>query len=183
MPHSGTNTSFRELVEQELIRISEIDRSEEILEQYVVVNGKLVLSSCSISSSGFDPKELAEIIGRQHKILEQKGFVFGAFNGEKLIGVASLENRKRGAQHDYLKMDILYVSNTYRVKGVGSQLLNNCKEKALRLGAEKLYVSATPTQTTVDFYLKHGATLTSEIDSELYKLEPDDIHLELSLLV
>jgi GNAT superfamily N-acetyltransferase len=121
------------------------------------------------------------MIARQRAILLQNGHVFGAFHEDKLVGVASLENKKRGTHLDFLKMDILYVNAAQRGQGIGARLVGLCAEKALQLGAKKLYVSATPTHATVDFYLKHGATLTSEIVAELYALEPEDIHLELKV--
>jgi hypothetical protein len=55
------------------------------------------------------------------------------------------------------------------------------KTLAKEKGAQLLYISATPSQHTVDFYLKQGARLASEVNPVLFKLEPDDIHLELVL--
>ncbi len=52
-------------------------------------------------------------------------------------------------------------------------------EKAKELGAKKLYISATPSKNTVNFYMHLGCNLASEINPELYQLEPDDIHLEM----
>jgi hypothetical protein len=40
-----------------------------------------------------------------------------------------------------------------------------------------LYISATPSQNTVDFYLKRGCQVTGDPDPELWELEPEDIHL------
>jgi len=51
----------------------------------------------------------------------------------------------------------------------------------LDFGAKKLYISATPTKATVDFYRNEGAVIAKEIDSDLFKFEPLDIHLELDL--
>ena len=54
--------------------------------------------------------------------------------------------------------------------------MNKAKERAKELGAKKLYISATPSKNTVDFYRHLGCKLTSEINADLYQLEPDDIH-------
>jgi len=48
-------------------------------------------------------------------------------------------------------------------------------------GAKQLYISATPSEHTVDFYLRLGCRLDLEPDSELFELEPEDIHLECEL--
>ncbi|MGY5255392.1 GNAT family N-acetyltransferase [Sphingobacterium spiritivorum] len=172
---------IRILNKDELFRIKEIDRSEEIAELYVYTQGRLVLIPHRESVSGFDPAELEEILNRQHQLVSEGGVVYGAFDQDKLIGTASVEYKRIGVKHNYRKMDILYVSHTYQGKGIGRQLLNACKNSALDFGADKLYISATPTRNTIDFYLKNGARLTTELNNELFAAEPDDIHLEMDI--
>jgi hypothetical protein len=46
------------------------------------------------------------------------------------------------------------------------------------LGARFLYVSATPSQATIHFYLGLGCVPTAHPDPALLALEPEDIHLE-----
>jgi N-acetylglutamate synthase-like GNAT family acetyltransferase len=48
-------------------------------------------------------------------------------------------------------------------------------------GARRLYVSATPSAPTVEFYQSHGFEPTDEPDAALFALEPDDIHMILEL--
>ena len=54
-------------------------------------------------------------------------------------------------------------------------------QKAIDLGAESLYISATPSKNTIGFYLHMGCRLAFEVNQELFRLEPKDIHLELIL--
>ena len=54
-------------------------------------------------------------------------------------------------------------------------------EKARSLGAKKLYISATPSENTVNYYMRLGCILAAEINPELFALEPEDIHLEYNL--
>ncbi|WP_447636949.1 GNAT family N-acetyltransferase [Flavobacterium microcysteis] len=173
--------TFRELKKTELITIKEIDRSETIHEIYEYTNGELILKPEYCVVTAFEPKELEYIIESQNRILSEGGKVIGAFDGENITGVASVENKKRGIHSEYCKMDILYVSANYRGKRIGHKLLEKCKKIALDFGAKKLYISATPTKATVDFYRNEGAVIAKEIDSDLFKLEPLDIHLELDL--
>lgn len=172
---------YKDLSPAELHRIAEIDRAEEIRESYYLHNDQLLLKPDRQTVTHFDQQELDEIIQRQHKLISTGGRVIGAFDDNSLVGVASLDGVKRGIQHNYLKMDILYVSKRVRGQKVGQNLLEQCKTIAKGLGAEKLYISATPTRGTVDFYLKNGAILTKEIDPGLFALEPEDIHLELKI--
>ena len=50
------------------------------------------------------------------------------------------------------------------------------------MGAQGLYVSATPSRHTVDFYTGLGCELLAVPDPELLRLEPEDIHLCLRLV-
>ena len=173
--------SYRQLKPDEVGRIVEIDRSETVRSIYVFDSGRISEKQVFFDMTGFPEGELEEIIDRQRKILASGGVVYGAFEGVHLVGVTSVENRLRGTERNYCKMDILHVSSAYRRRGIAIRLMEMCKDKAREFGASKLYISATESKNTVEFYLKRGARLTEELDPELYNLEPDDIHLELDL--
>jgi GNAT superfamily N-acetyltransferase len=76
-----------------------------------------------------------------------------------------------------MQLAYLYVSRAYRGRGVGRQLFEAAVSSAREAGANALYVSATPTQNTVHFYLNRGCVLAPEPDPKLLAAEPDDIHL------
>lgn len=170
---------YRELKSEEIEKLREIDRREVINQIYYYRNGKLELENEYYDMKGFPDGELDVIIKRQYELVENGGCLVGVFQSDLLVGVASLENQLRGQHNNYLKMDILFVSHNYRKYGIGSRLIEIVKEKARELGGEKLYISATPSKNTIDFYMRNGAVLTKELDKELYELEPEDIHLEL----
>ena len=173
--------TYRPLKANELVKLQEIDRTEYIAEIYVFENGQLVLKPEPCLAGTFEPDELEKMIGQQQMLLTNGGKVIGAFDGDRLVGIASVEHSRRGAHKDYCKMDILYVSHAFRGKRIGHRLVQECKSVATSFGGSKLYVSATPTKATVDFYLKLGATLVKELDPKLFELEPLDIHLELEV--
>lgn len=181
MTTGADNISFRLLTFDELERIREIDRSETISESYRLEQGSLQLFPSPELVSGFDAAELEAIIDRQQTILEHGGVAIGAFDGPMLAGVASVNRKRFGADAQYCKMDILYTSNAYRNHRLGARLLALCREKGKAYGAKALYISATPTRNTVDFYLRHGARILSVPDPELFRMEPEDIHMELIL--
>lgn len=170
---------FRDLALQETGRIAEIDRAEDIAGHYILEHKDLKFIPAYEKVNAFDPPELDDLLARQQQLLEEGGKVIGAFSGTALVAVASVERKKRGSRSDYCKMDILYVSKNYRGLNIGKRLLEESKKTARLFGAEKLYISATPTKRTVDFYLKQGAIITQEPDEELLRKEPDDIHLEM----
>jgi N-acetylglutamate synthase-like GNAT family acetyltransferase len=169
------------MTQNELRKINEIDRSEIIENIYYYKNGELILENEYYKMEGFPKGELQDIIKRQYHILNNKGFVLGCFNNDHLIGVASVENNLIGSKLQYLNMDILFVSKKYRRGNIGKELLKISKEKCELLGGKKLYISATPSENTVNFYIRNGAVLVKELNSDLYQREPEDIHLEISL--
>jgi N-acetylglutamate synthase-like GNAT family acetyltransferase len=73
------------------------------------------------------------------------------------------------------------VSRRRRGAGLGLTLFEKAVARARALGARRLYVSATPSESTVGFYLRRGCRVTDDVDAELFELEPEDIHLELEI--
>lgn len=98
----------------------------------------------------------------------------GAFDSERLIGLASLRYRLRGST---AQLTTLHVDRAYRRRGVARALLAKVIALAERRGASLLYVSATPSESAVSFYLRHGFVPAPEPDPDLLALEPEDIHM------
>jgi GNAT superfamily N-acetyltransferase len=173
--------SYRKLERAEIERFREIDRSEIVEEVYHYSDGKLELVKEYYDIRGFKPSDLEEIISRLYTLWDEDGLLFGGFAEAKIVGIAALENKFRGSRQEYLKLELLHVSQAYRKHGVGRKLVELAKAEAVRKGATKLYISATPSKNTVNFYMGLGCQLTTEIDRELFELEPEDIHLELTI--
>ena len=95
-----------------------------------------------------------------------------------MIGVAILEARLIGQNKDRLQLKFLHVSKAYRGQGLGKQLFELAKTEAHMRGAKRMYISATPSEHTIDFYRRLGCVVAQELDPELFALEPEDIHLE-----
>jgi len=106
------------------------------------------------------------------------GTFYGAFDGDKLVGAAVLESRFIGHKGDQLQLKFLHVSRSYRQTGLGRMLFQKAVSRARELGACRLYISSTPSENTVQFYLRLGCRVTEDVDKDLFELEPDDIHLE-----
>jgi predicted N-acetyltransferase YhbS len=96
-------------------------------------------------------------------------------------GVAILDSKFIGEPRDMLQLRFLHVSQAYRDQGLGRRLFKKAKDVAWQKGAKRLYISATPSEHTVNFYLHLGCRVTRQPDPELFALEPDDIHLEYNL--
>ena len=174
---------YRVLSRDEIELMYRIDRSEVIEETYYNQDGMLELKQEFYDMPGFDPGELDKLVRRIYMLYDEGGIVLGMFDGQTIAGIAALENKFRGSNKDTMNVLALFVSKPYRHQGIGRWLVEGIAQKAWDIGATKLYISATPSRNTVQFYMGLGAQLVSEVDPELFELEPHDIHLELDIRV
>jgi N-acetylglutamate synthase-like GNAT family acetyltransferase len=174
---------YRELKKEELPRLREVDRTEVVDRVYHYEEGKIVLKDehYDIPYDWWVKHVEKDILPRLKSIADKGGIFFGAFENDKMVGLAGLENEFIGKEKDQMNMVILHVSNPYRRKGVAIHLMGIVKDKAKEMGAKRLYISATPSENTVNFYLNRGCRVTNEVDKKLLELEPDDIHMELEI--
>ncbi len=170
---------IRDIKREEIKEVRELDRSEIVEQINYYRNGRLVLEDEYYDITKWNLEELEHIIRDLYDLYDQGGFFCGAFVNHKLIGIIALETKFIGSNNDQLQMVFLHVAHDYRDKGLGANLMNLAIKRARNMGAKKLYISATPSKHTVDFYMGLGCKLASEINPELFKLEPEDIHLEL----
>ena len=173
--------NFRNLEKHEIEQITEINRDERVKNVYYHENGKLVLKKEDYGATNdwWQTEEVPHIIPRIKKIYDNNGLVYGAFKKGKLAGITAVENRFLKDHPDLMSLDALYVTSKIRGKRIGSKLLKKAKEFAKSKGAKGLYISATPSKHTVNFYFKNGAKLAEDPNSRLFKREPEDIHLVL----
>lgn len=170
---------IRAIKRKEIEDIRSIDRSEIINQIYYHKNENLVLKKKYYNILGWDPDNIETNINNLYDLYDRGGFFHGLFQEERIVGVVALECIFIGSNNDQLQVVFLHIDKNYRKKGYGKILMNQTKERAKELGAKKLYISATPSKNTVDFYMHLGCKLASEINSALYQLEPYDIHLEM----
>jgi GNAT superfamily N-acetyltransferase len=177
-----TLVTYRELQQREAERLGDIDRSEWIDGIYRRVNGTLQLEETGQTVSAWQSSELTAYVSRLRTVIASGGRAHAAWDELRLIGVGSLSVEGVGGDRSILKLDMLYVSAGYRGQGIGRKLTELLAQQARLLGATRLYISATPTRCTVDAYLRMGATVLESPDPELLELEPEDIHLGLTLV-
>jgi len=169
--------------ERELPRLAEIDRAEKVYTGYEVHDGKLQARVVDWDVPGFlregnGENSLAHQIEFCQRHLLAGGRMIGAFVGDKLAGIGILtpEVRPKMAQLAYL-----HVSQAYRRMGIARHLTQEMIAYARQDGADRVYVSATPSGSAVGFYRSQGFRLCPDPLPELFKLEPEDIHMVLEL--
>jgi len=169
---------IRELAREEIETIWGIDRSEVIENVYYMRDGALVLEAEDYHMREWPPGEAELYTPILSDCLDRGGTFYGAFEGSEMVGAAVLESRFIGKAQDQLQLKFLHVSSGHRKIGLGKTLFEKAVKRAKELGAKRLYVAATPSENTVDFYLHLGCEVTGETNQELFELEPEDIHLE-----
>lgn len=174
---------IRKLERQEIRDLWSIDRAEVMDKLYYHEGDELVLRPEHHDVQGWpagEPERYGPIL---LDCFDRGGTFYGAFDGQSLIGAMVLENRFIGRDKDQLQLKFLHVSRCNRKAGLGSTLFDKALRRARELGARRLYISATASENTVNFYLRRGCCVTKDVDVALYELEPEDIHLECDIPV
>ena len=172
---------IRELHREEIERIWTIDRGEVIEAVYQLQDGHLVLTPEHFDASGWPPGEQEVYAPILLDCCDRGGFFWGVIDGSELAAVAVLDNKRIGRNADQLQLKFLHVSRSHRGQGLGRTLFYKAAQKAKELNARQLYISATPSENTINFYLSLGCVVTRNPDPELFELEPEDIHLEFTI--
>jgi len=173
----------RHMERTELSRIAEIDRSEHVTREYIRRGASLEQREVDIqvppwSREGAHDHSIRGKINAWQPTLDGGGLLLGAFEDEILVGFAVLQP---DLTPDMANLAVLHVSGSHRRQGVGALLTQEVVSLARSSGARQLYVSATPSAPTVDFYKSEGFELVTKPHAELLRAEPDDIHMILNL--
>lgn len=168
---------YRLLAIEDENKLREIDRSESIDLIYEMQGGVVTEKPISNECPTWNEPQLQEIRDRFRYELENGGMAIGAFDGDILVGFGVLAHQFRGENGDRLQVDLMYVSRAYRRRGIGTRIIDELSAEARRRGAKYLYISSTETRSAVSFYRSVGSRLTDEVDEELFRKEPLDIHM------
>jgi GNAT superfamily N-acetyltransferase len=164
----------------EVDRVASIDRSEHVDLQYRVIDGELQQVPATITEVpawdpwGSGPHSVAAETEFCTSALARGGVLLGALHAERTAGLAIIVPR---FEPPMAWLAFLHVSRPDRRKGAAQALWSAAVEIALEAGATSIYVSATPTESAVGFYLRQGCRLAEPAHPDLFALEPDDIHL------
>jgi len=169
---------IRGLARDEIESLWRIDRSEIVENVYYLRDGVLVLETEYYDMKGWPPGEAELYTPILYDCFDRGGTFHAIFEDSEMAGAVVLESRFIGKAKDQLQLKFLHVGRGNRKKGWGRFLFEKAVERAKELGAKRLYISSTPSESTVNFYLHLGCEVTGEIDRELFELEPEDIHLE-----
>jgi GNAT superfamily N-acetyltransferase len=173
--------NVRAMGKEELARIRDIDRTEEVHALYRNVGGRLMKESKHIDVQPWTEAQCGAHITWQEYELSLGGVLLCAFEDDAFLGLAVLGNRPVGGDPKTAQLVFLHVSRPHRRKGVASALLAAAVREAKMRNRRRLYISATPSESAVGFYKSRGARLAEKPDPGLFAKEPEDIHLIMDL--
>lgn len=165
--------TIRRLQDDELTGVYDIDMTESGDIVYGVVDNHLEAVAEQWDRPPRTSARWDEMIRYWHGILAD-GAAWGAFDGERMVGIAVLRYRLTA---DMAELTALFVSRPYRRAGVARRLMSPLLAAAEEAGAKRIYVSATPSRSAVGFYQSQGFQLAEQVHPELYAREPDDVHM------
>lgn len=173
--------TFERLSRDDAGKIAEMDRTEKVTRGYEVRDGTLRSRELDWDVPPWSAERVAEFVAATTAEVDGGGAFFGALDDGRLVGFAVLAHKFLGSDTGAIELTILHVSRPYRRHGVAARLLTTAADLARERGAQRLYISATPSESAVGFYFKQGCRLAPEVDEELFAREPEDIHLLLDL--
>ena len=172
-------TAIRRMENKETARIAEIDRSQHVTRAYAYKDGVLTLEDVDWrvppwSKDGQGEHSVDRMLKYIRPILDDGGVLFGGLDDGRLVGFSVYRPDLR---EDIAQLAVLHVSKSHRRRGIGAVLAEEVVSLAREDGAKKLYVSATASAPTVDFYRSIGFEPTQEPIPELVEKEPEDIQM------
>lgn len=118
---------------------------------------------------------------RLYASFDHEGCGWSVFADDRLAAISVIDGRWIGADLEMLDLTFIHVTRELRGTGVGGKLFDRSVELARARGAKRMYISASDSRATVDFYLRRGMRLAAPPDPRLHEIGPTDIHLELDL--
>lgn len=171
--------AIRPMQPGELSRLAEIDRAERITSIYVQRGVELEeqphdfdVPPWSPAGDGFH--SIPYQIGFCEEHIARGALLFGAFDGERLVGMGLVTPHIRPG---IAQLAHLHVSDGYRGRSVGRRLVEEMERAAGEWGDSEMVVSSSPSANTVRFYMGCGFAPMAEPLPELFEKEPEDVHL------
>lgn len=179
---TGTKLIYREMKLEEAELIRQIDVTWYIRNawRWNASTGKYELREINWTEYEL-PNGYEWHLKRFRETIQFGGKAFGCFEGNRLIGYATLNATVFGKKEKYVLLDQLFISKNDRNHGIGKKLVSLCVSQAALFGAEKIYLCSASAEDTIAFYKKLGCKEATERDEELFAEDPNDIQLELEV--
>ena len=171
---------YRRMTSYECDLIKEMNPSRFIKRAWRKMDGKFDWVTLNHKDNDY-PEGIKNHLLQLKSTFEHNGFVFGAFDCNKLVGFCSVNSNIFGNCHKYLLLDQLFVANTHQDRGIGKKLFRFAVEYAVIRKADKLYICSGSSEDTLAFYRKLGCVEVMEVNQQLLMNDENDIQLEYDL--
>lgn len=176
------NIRIRRIKEKTLSEalFTEFNRHQEVTRCFRARGGKWLICDIGFTEE-WGENEKKELVRCLANTLKTGGIIYGAFDGNRLVGFMSVEKQRFGSKNQYVELSSLHVDADYRRYGLGKQLFECAVSSASSLGAKKLYISGHSSVESQAFYRKMGCVEALEFNPECLEREPCDCQLEYAL--
>ena len=157
------------------INLDEFNRQQKITRIYVRKDEKYVLEEQpGVMDWSIDKKrEVA------YDLVDSKYISYLALEEDRIVGFMSLVKK---LVSERMILDLIQVDKEFRGRGIGRILWEKAVEEAQLNGAKELYISACPSEETINFYRAMGADVTDNPIMSIANDEPDDLQLVYSIV-
>lgn len=145
---------------------------QQVIKRKWVLNKSWELVECS-DLREWSLKKRKWIIKYLREQIEHGGTVIAAFDESILVGFCCIDGYLRGRTAKYMNLTMLFVDDRWKRKGIGERLFKEICEFALKMEAEKVFISAIPSYETIAFYFHMGCEDAKEIIPEYVDTEND----------
>lgn len=156
--------NIRELTIDECKLFKLIDRSENVRAAWQINENdarSLDFNYLDITGYGSHTTTCIEIL---QNVIAQGGGVYGAFENNHIVGIASVLPVKAEKFSVLTSVD---VSTGYRKKGIGRILVDNCTEYSKTMGCSTMIIAANPFESTIKFLKSYGFLYTQNPRNKL----------------
>ena len=152
------------------INLENFNRQQKVTRIYVRKDGRYVLEEQpGVMDWSIDKKrEVA------NDLIDNAYISYLAFEGDRIVGFMSLV---KALTDERMILDLIQVDKDFRGQGIGRILWEKAVEEARLNGARELYISACPSEETINFYRAMGADVTDDPILSIANDEPDDLQL------
>ncbi len=157
------------------INLDSFNRQQKITKIYVKKDEKYVLKEQpGIIDWSLDKKR--EVT---HDLICSNYISYFALEGDRIVGFMSIVKKLISKR---MILDVIQVDKDFRGQGIGRILWGKAVKEARLNGASELYISACPSEETINFYKAMGADVTDNSILSIANDEPDDLQFIYSLV-
>lgn len=164
----------------DITSLDEFIRHQEVRECWRKIDGKMVLVPENFVEN-WDITQCRNVAETIKNGIADRGFAYGAFSDDKVIGYIYLSKEFFGSENQYIEVELFHVSEPFRGQGIGRELFRLACDEARCIGAKKLYISAHSSKESQAAYRRLGCTEAAEVNMEIAEQEPFDIQMEYQL--